>query len=683
MNRQRIEWYWRRLRRMSAGEMVWRGRDAAWRSAWARHQVRPNQAVSCPEPRRGPALVSVLPDGTGNEIPQPAKEALTNEAEAILKGHMTLLGVERSDLADPDWFYDPVTGRRAPQGEYAFDIEHRSESVTGNVKQVWELSRLQHLTVLSAAWYATHDDVYARTVDRQLRSWWRENPFLSGVNWTSGIEVGLRLVSFVWIRRLLDGWSGVSALFDDNELALAQVAWHQQYLSKFRSRGSSANNHVIAEAAGQLAASCAFPWYASSARWREDSARLLERELELNTFPSGLNREQASDYHGFVTELALVGAVEADAAGHPLSPTTWELIARMLDAEAAVLDEDLQPPRQGDSDEGRALVLDAPGGNRSSMLLACGSELVGAATWWPPVEPGVTSTLLGSLSRQRSPVVRGRSPVRPSHFPDAGLTLLRSAPKGEPEIWCRCDGGPHGFLSIAGHAHADALSVELRFGGTGILVDPGTYCYHGEPEFRSYFRSTVAHNTIELASTDQSVSGGPFLWLRHARTTGVEVEFDESGDVRTWSAEHDGYMSLDPPARHRRRVGLDRGARKVEIQDLIETSGRHAIRSAMHLGPEIACVVEGTTASLSWNTETGARTWSATLELDEGLSWSVRRGETAPILGWYSSSFGSLEPTSVLMGAGRCNPGSTLLRTRITFSPRTEGSLKRKGKVAK
>ena len=43
----------------------------------------------------------------------------------------------------------------------------------------------------------------------QLRSWWRENPFLSGVHWTSGIELGIRLISLAWIRRLLDDWPGV------------------------------------------------------------------------------------------------------------------------------------------------------------------------------------------------------------------------------------------------------------------------------------------------------------------------------------------------------------------------------------------------------------------------------------------------------------------------------------------
>ena len=197
----------------------------------------------------------------------------------------------------------------------------------------------------------------------------------------------------------------------------------------------------------------------------------------------------------------------------------------MLDSGAAVLDVALHPPRQGDSDEGRALVLEDPEANRWSALLATGGALVGAASWWPRVDAGVASTLIGSISSGRAPVDRDSGRIRPSHFSDAGLTLLRTtASTTEPEIWCRCDGGPHGFLSIAGHAHADALSVEVRHGGTEILVDPGTYCYHGEPELRRYFRSTLAHNTVEVDGRDQSVSGGPFLWLRHAR--------DQRG--RTW-----------------------------------------------------------------------------------------------------------------------------------------------------
>src|SRR5262249_30663977 len=157
----------------------------------------------------------------------------------------------------------------------------------------WEISRLQHLTLLAAAWYLTHEQEYARRVADQLRSWWRENPFLSGVHWTSGIEIRIRLISLVWIPRLLADWPDAASLFEQDALATNQIRWHQQYLAAFRSRGSSANNHVIAEAAGQLVASCAFPWFPESERWRQQAARLLEREVIRNTFPSGIGRELA------------------------------------------------------------------------------------------------------------------------------------------------------------------------------------------------------------------------------------------------------------------------------------------------------------------------------------------------------------------------------------------------------
>ena len=187
----------------------------------------------------------------------------------------------------------------------------------------------------------------------------------------------------------------------------------------------------------------------------------------------------------------------------------------MIDCAAALVDERLRPPRQGDGDEGRALLLDAPQSNRWPSLLALGGVLFGQLDWWPPAPADASTVLIGALARAAR-TVPGRPAQRPYRFADAGLTLLRTTPGEAPEIWCRCDGGPHGFLSIAAHAHADALSVEVRHGGVDILADPGTYCYHGDPPWRAYFRSTIAHNTVELGGRSQSGVGGPFLWLQHA-----------------------------------------------------------------------------------------------------------------------------------------------------------------------
>jgi hypothetical protein len=654
----RLGWYARRAARMSPAEMAWRAWDQALRVAWSGRQVTPEQLTAIAAPAAGMRFTIILPPGTATRVPEEARTTVLEAADRLLEGEWEALGVVRADMEQPDWFRDPVTGLRSAPERYAFRIDHRSEEQTGNVKQVWELSRLQHLTLLASAYALSHDDRFARRVDEQLRSWWSENPFLSGIHWTNGIELGVRLISLTWIRRLLDDWSGVADLFERNGLAVRQIRWHQQYLARFRSRGSSANNHVVAEAAGQLVASCAFPWFPESDRWRRASARLLERELLHNTFPSGINRELASDYHCFVAELGFVAAAECEASGHPLSPQVWQRLAAMADSAAALLDERMRPPRQGDSDEGRALLLDPPVSNTWPSLLALAEPLIGRLDWWPRPLAGAGSTMIGALlAAPRQP--EGRPTQRPSRFPDAGITLLRTA--GENEIWCRCDGGPHGFLSIAAHAHADALSVEVRYGGVDVLADPGTYCYHGERAWRSYFRSTIAHNTAELGGRNQSADGGPFMWVRHAQAR--EIEVIDEGDIARWTAEHRGYASLDPPAVHRRSVLLDRASRSIDIVDEID-GGSHDLRLAFHFGPEIQVKLNAGSAVLSWP---GAYTpGEARLELPIGLRWSLHRGETEPIVGWYSPGLGRRVPAFSLMGRGRCMDGTPLV-TRLEF----------------
>jgi hypothetical protein len=238
--------------------------------------------------------------------------------------------------------------------------------------------------------------------------------------------------------------------------------------------------------------------------------------------------------------------------------------------------------------------------------------------------------------------------------------LLRTNGGQAPEIWCRCDGGPHGYLSIAAHAHADALSVEVRCGGVDVLADPGTYCYHGEPAWRSYFRSTIAHNTVELDGRNQSREGGPFLWLQHASAREIGVR--DVGGVTSWIAEHTGYTSLDPPPRHRRTVRLDRASRSIDILD--EIGGGHDIRLAFHLGPEVRAELDGASAILRW--PGAAMPGAARLELPAGLRWSLHQGERDPILGWYSSGLGRRVPAVTLLGVGR-SASDALFTTRLEF----------------
>ncbi|UMG91540.1 heparinase II/III-family protein [Nocardioides sp. TF02-7] len=216
--------------------------------------------------------------------------------------------------------------------------------------------------------------------------------------------------------------------------------------------------------------------------------------------------------------------------------------------------------------------------------------------------------------------------------------MLRSPSGAGPEIWCRCDGGPHGFLSIAAHGHADALAVEVRHDGVEVLVDPGTYCYHGEPEWRSYFRSTRAHNTVEVDRLDQSVEGGPFLWRTRAATVVDQVDTTDPDDQR-WVARHDGYARLEHPVGHERSVRLDSSARRLSIVDRLSSTGAHDVALRFHLGPLVDVRLDAGAARLSWTDPSGDQ--QATLELPGDLEWSTHSGEVDPPLGWHSPASAS------------------------------------------
>jgi hypothetical protein len=217
------------------------------------------------------------------------------------------------------------------------------------------------------------------------------------------------------------------------------------------------------------------------------------------------------------------------------------------------------------------------------------------------------------------------------------------------------------------------LSVEVRHAGVDVLADPGTYCYHGEPAWRSYFRSTIAHNTVEIAGQNQSREGGPFLWLRHASAR--ETEVTDDGTTASWTAEHDGYQVLSAPARHRRSVRLDRVSRAIDIVDEIH-GGDHDLCISFHFGPDVHAELRNSSAVLSWPAPgtpsaplTPATRGEARLELPPTLRWSLHRGESDPILGWFSHGLGRRVPVWTLLGRGHGMNRKPLVSRLVFVTP--------------
>ncbi len=78
------------------------------------------------------------------------------------------------------------------------------------------------------------------------------------------------------------------------------------------------------------------------------------------------------------------------------------------------------------------------------------------------------------------------------------------------------DAGQPGLVYLPGHAHCDAMSFELFKAGKPIIVNCGTYAYQCEE--RSFFRSTAAHNTVQVDGVEQSEYWGVFRMGKRSKT---------------------------------------------------------------------------------------------------------------------------------------------------------------------
>jgi hypothetical protein len=135
-------------------------------------------------------------------------------------------------------------------------------------------------------------------------------------------------------------------------------------------------------------------------------------------------------------------------------------------------------------------------------------------------------------------------------FASGGFVVLRDGWANDSNH-AVIDFGPHGTANC-GHAHADALSIDLSCEGAPLFVDPGTFSYTGSLTDRDYFRSSRSHNTLTIDDASSSETSGPFSWITK---TDSQLDAWWSTDCFDYfSGSHTGFERLAEGAVHRRRV---------------------------------------------------------------------------------------------------------------------------------
>ena len=301
---------------MAPSEVVGRARDAVVRRLWRRRRMVRGTPEAARTPLSGSKFAGAVPAIEPAQLPQAARDRLLMAAEDLLKGRWLVFGSPHPKLgADPDWFVDARNGRRAPEGDYAFDIPYRNEDRVGNIKYIWEPSRHHHLTVLAAAYASRETSVMrgawpasAVVVERQSfsdrsaldqRHRDRNSPDRLDMDppVAKRLEGGAKaLREKSAVRRPAPSASGVA------RGACRAVARRPTIIWSRRRPGSS----------WQPVRSQFSRRAAPGKRSRQAS---FGSEAVAQTFPSGINRELASEYQGLVLELFLAAAIEGELSG--------------------------------------------------------------------------------------------------------------------------------------------------------------------------------------------------------------------------------------------------------------------------------------------------------------------------------------------------------------------------------
>lgn len=591
MNSDKVRWYVNRLRSMPRREILHRIREAF-------EQRKPIRASSG---QRLPALAESAAPGSRLLDVWPAfwspsvAEHCRGRATDALEGTISVFGHSWSTITKA-WNLDPVSGYEWPSAQ-AHKIDYR-HSLSVDPKWTWEVNRLLFLIPVAFAVESGEIDRDAGEdlITTTISDWIGRCRPGHGPQWSASIEVAIRSIALTICAQTIQTSSGF------REEVAVSIRDHSNWIKRFPSAYSSANNHRIAEIAALLILDSSWEGILGEAERIRLEKELADVSRALFS-ADGIGLEQSPTYGAFSLEfLALVLFCHSWSCEKSRNRTA-KIVAEASYALAQFTNEDGTLIRYGDDDEGKVVSVAVPDGEYSAALIRLA---------------------LGRLEVRQCGLLT---------FADGGISLMRYIDAEAETTWV-FDHGPLGFGNIAAHGHADTLAVSLRSAGVNWIVDAGTYRYHGDKKWRTYFRSSKAHNGPQLDGLDSSVMTGDFNWDPQKRAQGKLLSSRAEDSQVSIRATHDGYsrQGLGPVSREVERLGPGH-YRITDVSD-----GDHQLSTGFMINPD--CRVQETLGGWRLMHPNSTLQIAVSVTGQSSTNTESLREQTA----WFSPAFGEKLP---------------------------------------
>ncbi len=631
----KLEWLINRLRQMSLAEVIFRFKRALLQKV-ERHQVLSGWQ---PMPVNDVLAKTNLFNTHTDLINEWKNDYQLDKTrlQQYLNGKIDFFGHDYFDIGQPvHWHIDPVTKIKSPL-EFGKTLDYRNDEKVGNVKFIWELGRHQHLVPIAVAYAVTGDIKYRNEVVTQIDSWINDNPYGLGIHWCSALELALRLISWSLVHSFIairDGEEGLFDVVSDAKKLGASIYQQAYFIRHFLSLYSSANNHLIGELTGLWTACQVFDLGKRGEKWANFAFNALEKQANYQVYKDGVDKEQAFYYHLWVLEYFLFAWLIGCRTNKQFSQGFVSKIEKMSAFLHSVSSDNGQPPHIGDADDGFVARFEPEWTEQPYTELLSVIDFISSDAGLPDTSPVTQKAFwYGAISSQQSAGVKLNNYWQrqyPEVYRQGGYGLL-----GNKRCHIVFDGGDLGYLGIAAHGHADALSFCLAIDDDWWLVDPGTYAYHSEAIWRNYFRGTRAHNTIKINDIDQSHIAGSFMWSHKAKASIHDCHIDNDRQIIT--ASHNGYQYMG--VSHQRCLIFaektnGKSDSELTIEDILDCTSSCKAEINFHFSPDISLTFDETNGYWLACRKNSDR--ELCFILDRCWTVTAVKGQLDPILGWYS-----------------------------------------------
>lgn len=564
-----------------------------------------------------------------------AEREIIDAANRISEGTFSVLGLRDIKLGkDIDWHLEPMSGKRTPLRHWS-QLNYLDASIAGDKKITWELNRHQYFVTLGRAYWLTADEHYVRVFVSHITSWMDQNPPKLGINWASSLEIAFRSISWLWALQFFKDSPSLSSsvLLRAIKFLYLNASHLETYLSTY----FSPNTHLTGEALGLFYIGLLLPEFKDAERWRELGLEILVSQLPRHVKPDGVYFEQSSYYHRYTTDFYTHLAVLLGVNGKRLPAELEPKLELLLDHLMYITRPDGTSPLFGDDDGGRLVMLDNRPATDFRSVLSTGAVLFNRPDYKFVAGDVAEETLwlLGAEALSKFDLIRPKQPAKESiEFANGGYYVMRDgwSPTANYLLF---DCGPHGIANC-GHAHADALSIELAAEGRTLLVDPGTFTYTGGKELRDWFRSSVAHNTLTVDRESSSISADTFSWK--TATMCERVAWIEHPRFTYVAGRHRGYQELAKPGAHTRMILFLKHDYWI-LRDRVEVSGKHRIDLWFHFDSNTSPTVRHDNP-MQWLHENSPAGGLGIFSFADGGSWTQEEG-------WVSHCYGERMPAPV------------------------------------